>query len=215
MDFLPKDIAQYVELFTDKESALLQQINRETHTQVLNPRMLSGHLQGRLLAFFSQMIRPSYVLEVGTYTGYSALCLAEGLRPDGRLVTIEANEELAARIRRYFAASEWASQLELKIGAGLAIIPTLFEGIDLAFIDADKANYLAYYEAILPKIQTGGYLIADNVLWSGKVTEALTNRKLDKDTRALHAFNQHCLEDPRVEALLLPIRDGLMICRKK
>ncbi len=214
MDFLPKDIAEYSEYFTEAENDLLKQLNRDTHLKVLNSRMLSGHLQGRTLAMFSQMLQPQRILEIGTYTGYSALCLAEGLAPDGKLITLEANEELASFIQSYLTRSELKDKIELKIGQALDIIPTLNETFDLVFIDADKKNNANYYDIIFDKIRPGGYIIADNVLWSGKVTVALAGNKVDKDTQIIHDYNQKCLDDPRTETLLLPIRDGMMICRK-
>jgi caffeoyl-CoA O-methyltransferase len=211
MDFLPKEIAQYSEKLTEPEALLLQQLNRETHAKILSPRMLSGHLQGRVLAMFSQMMQPSRILEVGTYTGYATLCLAEGLTNDGKIISIEANEELESFTRSFFEKSVYHNKIDFRIGQALAIIPTLSETFDMVFIDADKANNANYFDIILPKVRQGGYIITDNVLWSGKVA----NEKMDKDTANIHAFNEKCLHDSRVEALLLPIRDGLMICRKK
>ncbi|MCS7028391.1 MAG: O-methyltransferase [Bacteroidia bacterium] len=212
MDFLPPEIEEYARQHTEPEPELLQQLNRETHAKVLYPRMLSGHFQGRLLSLISKMIRPKYILEIGTYTGYSALCLAEGLQPDGKLITIDINEELESICHRYFAQSKYHSQIELRIGDARAIIPQLNYPFDLVFIDADKENYLFYYEMLIPKLPKGAFILADNVLWSGKV---LNEEHKDKETQSLREFNTYLLKDIRVEKLLLPIRDGLMIIRVK
>ncbi len=211
MDFLPDDIARYVEEHTNPESELLKMINRETHAQVLMPRMLSGHVQGRFLAMISQFIRPNYVLEIGTYTGYSAICLAEGLEPDGKLITLDVNEELESRVRGYFHQSGLEAKIDYRIGDASKIIPSLDFMFDLVFIDADKENYATYYDLVFDKVNSGGVILADNVLWSGKVTQA----KIDKDTRALIEFNKKVNLDARVENLLLPLRDGIMMIRKK
>ncbi len=212
MEFIPPEINAYAEAHTTAEPKLLNRINRETHLEVLYPRMLSGHLQGRLLAMLARMINPAYIVEVGTYTGYSALCLAEGLRPGGKLITIEKNPELEKRVRSYLNASTLGKMVELRIGEAQEIIPTLPDGIDLAFIDADKVSYLKYYELLLDKLQPGGYLLADNVLWSGKVTD---ENARDADTVALQKFNNFVQADERVENVLLPVRDGLMMIRKR
>ncbi len=212
MEFIPPEINAYAEAHTTAEPELLNRINRETHLEVLYPRMLSGHLQGRLLAMLARMINPAYIVEVGTYTGYSALCLAEGLRPGGKLITIEKNPELEKRVRSYLNASTLGKMVELRIGEAQEIIPTLPDGIDLAFIDADKVSYLKYYELLLDKLQPGGYLLADNVLWSGKVTD---ENARDADTVALQKFNNFVQADERVENVLLPVRDGLMMIRKR
>jgi caffeoyl-CoA O-methyltransferase len=214
MEFLDTAISRYADAHTSPESKLLSKINRETHVEVLKPRMLSGHLQGRLLAMISQLMRPQRVLEIGTYTGYSALCLAEGLAEGGQLHTLEVNEELADRIRAYIAEAEMNDQVFLHVGEALQLIPTFEESWDLVFIDADKRNYCNYYELVLPRMRPGGLLLADNVLWSGKVV-ADTGKKPDKDTAALLEFNQRVQNDPRVENVLLPVRDGLMMVRKK
>jgi predicted O-methyltransferase YrrM len=174
--------------------------------------MLSGHLQGRFLSMVSKMVRPKYILEIGTYTGYSALCLAEGLQPDGKLVTIDINEELESMCRRYFSQSPYHQQIDLRIGDAKAIIPQLNYPFDLVFIDADKENYLFYYELLIPKLPSGAFILADNVLWSGKV---LDEQHKDKETQSLREFNTHILNDTRVEKLLLPVRDGVMIIRVK
>jgi predicted O-methyltransferase YrrM len=202
---------KYVCEHTANESDLLKKINRETHLEVLQPRMLSGHFQGRVLSMFSKMIRPERILEIGTYTGYSALCLAEGLKPNGKLVTIDINEELAARVRGYIAESSYAKQIDYLIGNAMELIPALNEKWDIVFIDADKHNYIQYYHLVFPMVKIGGYIIADNVLWSGKVIDL---SQKDKDTQLLRKYNLLNHEDERVEEVLLPIRDGLMIARK-
>jgi len=211
MDLLAPGLWRYAEANTTKPSALLEKIDRDTHAQIMKPRMLSGHLQGRLLSMISKMIQPRYVLEIGTYTGYSALCLAEGLKADGKLITIDINEELEERVRQYFSQSEYDKQIDFRIGNALEILPTLTEPFDLVFIDADKENYGAYYDLLVDKLRSGAVLLADNVLWSGKVLD----EKKDKDTRAIDAFNQHIQADPRVENVLIPVRDGIMLMRKR
>jgi predicted O-methyltransferase YrrM len=211
MKFIDPLLEKYVCEHTANESDLLKKINRETHLEVLQPRMLSGHLQGRVLSMFSKMIRPERILEIGTYTGYSALCLAEGLTPNGKLVTIDINEELAPRVRSYFSASGFSEQIDYKFGAAMELIPTLNEKWDIVFIDADKDNYINYYHLVFPMVKIGGYIIADNVLWSGKVIDPT---KYDKDTQLLREYNLLTHEDERVEEVLLPIRDGLMVSRK-
>ena len=212
MEFIAQELDQYCCAHTADENDLLKRVNRETHVEVLQPRMLSGHFQGRVLSMLSKMIQPQRILEIGTYTGYSALCMAEGLSTDGKLVTIDVNEELAQRVQGYFDASAFAKQINYIISPALDVIPTLNETWDLVFIDADKQNYIEYYELILPFVRSGGYVILDNVLWSGKVAEPDKN---DKDTVLLRKLNELIHEDERVEEVLLPIRDGLMIARKK
>jgi len=211
MEFLPDDIARYAAVHTSPESDLLKQISRDTHAQVMMPRMLSGHVQGRFLAMISQFIKPKYILEIGTYTGYSAICLAEGLAPDGKLITIDVNEELESRVRIYFQKADLEAKVDYRIGDATKIIPTLDVMFDLVFIDADKENYSLYYDLVFDKVKIGGAILADNVLWSGKVTQT----KMDKDTQALIEFNKKVYNDTRVEALLLPLRDGIMMLRKK
>lgn len=213
MEFIDPQLNNYAEQHTSPESELLQRINRETNLEVLMPRMLSGHLQGRILAMVSKMISPSYIVEIGTYTGYSALCMAEGLKEAGKLITIEYNEELQKRILGYFNESEYANLIDLRIGDAMAILPTLATGIDLVFIDADKTNYLNYYNLVFNKLNSGGYILADNVLWSGKVIEEVNPD--DADTIALKKFNTFVQQDERAENILLPVRDGLMLIRKK
>jgi caffeoyl-CoA O-methyltransferase len=215
MDFLPKNINDYSENHTSPESDLLAKLNRQTHAKILQARMLSGHLQGRVLSMFSQMIRPDRVLEIGTYTGYSALCLAEGLTVNGKIITIDINEELEDFTRSFFNESAFAEKIDYRIGDAAEIIPTLNETFDLVFIDADKVNYQKYYDLVFDKVKVGGYIISDNVLWSGKVADNQEDKKIDRDTQTLLDFNKMCHDDPRTENLLMPIRDGLMISRKK
>ena len=211
MEFIDPLLDKYICEHTANESELLKKINRETHLEVLQPRMLSGHFLGRVLSMFSKMIQPKRILEIGTYTGYSALCLAEGLVPNGKLITIDINEELEERVRGYFAESEYSSQIDYKIGAAMELIPTLNEKWDIVFIDADKDNYIKYYHLVFPMVKIGGYIIADNVLWSGKVIDSTKN---DKDTQLLREYNLLNHEDERVEEVLFPVRDGLMVARK-
>ncbi|MFT6855447.1 MAG: caffeoyl-CoA O-methyltransferase [Cyclobacteriaceae bacterium] len=211
MDFLPEAISTYSEQHTSDDSSLLHQITRETNLNVLKPRMLSGHLQGRVLSMISHMIAPKNILEIGTYTGYSALCMAEGLTNDGQLITIERNEELASKIQHYFNQSAYTSKLHLKIGDAREIIPSLHQTWDLIFIDADKASYQTYFNLTIDHVRSGGFILIDNVLWSGKVAETDKN---DKATLSMRAFNDAMHKDQRVENVLLPIRDGIMILRK-
>lgn len=213
MEFIDIALSEYCESHTKQESDLLKQLNRETHLKVSQPRMLSGHLQGRFLSFISKLVQPKLILEIGTYTGYSALCLAEGLLKEGKLITIDPNEETNHFARQYFNQSNCSKQIEIIEGQALDIIPTLENNIDLVFIDADKKNYLNYYKSVIDKVKNSGLIIADNVLWSGKViTDAIEN---DRETKAIHEFNNFTSNDERVESLLLPVRDGLMILRKK
>jgi len=212
MNFLDPQIEQYAEAHTSPESPLLEQIRRDTYLEVLQPRMLSGHLQGRALSMLSKMICPNSILEIGTYTGYSALCLAEGLTDDGVLITIDKNIELVDRVNAYFSKSEFASKIKMIQGNALSILPKLEQKWDLIFIDADKENYQKYYDMTFPNLNSGGYIIADNVLWSGKVIDPDEN---DADTLALKSFNKALIDDSRVEVLLLPLRDGLTVLRKK
>ncbi|MBD2755985.1 O-methyltransferase [Spirosoma validum] len=212
MDFLPHDISTYAETYTSPESALLYQLNRNTRARVMAPRMLSGHIQGRFLSMISWMIRPRRILEIGTYTGYSALCLAEGLSDDGQLITIDQNEELEAFARSYWLESPLNSKIDFRIGVAATIIQTLDETFDLVFIDADKRNYSLYFDLIFDKVRSGGFILADNVLWSGKVVEPV--KPADLDTIAVQAFNQKVQDDSRVENVLLPVRDGIMVVRK-
>jgi caffeoyl-CoA O-methyltransferase len=209
VEFIDQKLADYSSAHTTPESPLLRKINRDTHANVLKPRMLSGHLQGRLLSMISHMIKPASILEVGTYTGYSAICLAEGLKPGGKLITIDRNEELESKLRSYFKEADLEDTIDLRIGNALQIIPTLNTTFDLVFIDADKENNANYFDLVIDNVATGGYILADNVLWSGKVID-----QTDKDTRAVIAFNDKVHNDPRVENVLLPVRDGIMMMRK-
>lgn len=213
MDFLPANINAYAEASTSPESELLYQLNRNTHAQIMAPRMLSGHMQGRFLSMISWMIRPRRVLEIGTYTGYSALCLAEGLADDGLLITIDHNEEIEAFARSYWQKSPLNDKIDFRLGSALDIIPTLNETFDLVFIDADKRNNSAYFDLIFDKVRPGGFILADNVLWSGKVVELV--KPSDLDTQAVLAFNEKVQNDSRVENVLLPVRDGIMMMRKR
>jgi predicted O-methyltransferase YrrM len=214
MDFTDAGISEYAENHTSPETDLQQKLNRDTYANVLIPRMLSGHLQGRVLSMFSKMTRPKTILEIGTYTGYSALCLAEGLADGGTLITIDKNEELEDMVRKYFAASEHSTQIDFRVGDAMEIIPALDETLDFVFIDADKENYSNYYDMVIGKMPSGGIIVADNVLWSGKVIDA---NQLEKDfeTRELDKFNKKIMADERVENVLMPIRDGIMVVRKK
>lgn len=211
MDFLPEEINDYVERHSQPEPELLQQLHRETWQKVLAPRMLSGHLQGRVLSMLSKLIAPKHILEIGTYTGYSALCLAEGMQPDGSLHTIDINEELHDLQRKYFDASPYGDRIVQHTGDARDIIPRLNADFDLVFIDADKRNYPAYLNLLLPTLKPGAVLLSDNVLWSGKVLQPL--QEDDEDTKALLDYNQLLNNHPRLETVILPIRDGLTVSR--
>lgn len=213
MDFLADELLQYVEAHTESESAVLQKVNRDTHAYMLSPRMLSGHLQGRLLSMLAHMLRPKYILEIGTYTGYSALSMAEALTTDGKLITIDVNEELEDRVRSFLALSPLSQRIQYVVGDAATIIPTLDHIFDLVFIDADKMSYSKYFDLVIDKVRTGGIILADNVLWSGKVLEQDID-SADKDTKAILEFNKKVHDDPRVSNVLLPVRDGIMMLRK-
>ncbi len=213
MEFISKDLSDYCENNTSPESEVLAKLNRETHLKVVSPRMLSGHLQGRFLSFISKLQQPKLIVEIGTYTGYSALCLAEGLHPEGKLISIDVNEETSSFAKSFIVKTEYANQIELVLADATEYVTTINEPIDLVFIDADKKNYLNYYHLIIDNIKSGGLIIADNVLWSGKIT--VPEKDMDRETLALHQFNQFVQQDNRVENMLLPIRDGLMVVRKK
>jgi len=213
MDIISQKITDYAEAHTTPESAALKNLNRETNAKVLMPRMLSGHLQGRVLSMFSHMIQPKRILEIGTYTGYSAICLSEGLVEGGILHTIDINEELKPMALNYFKLSGCEQKIKLHTGNALQVVPSLNETWDIVFIDADKKNYSAYYDMVIPRMRKGGFIIADNVLWSGKVLE--NPGDMDGDTKAISDFNLKILSDNRVESVLLPIRDGLFIARTK
>ncbi|MEQ9187452.1 MAG: class I SAM-dependent methyltransferase [Cryomorphaceae bacterium] len=212
MDFLPEKIEAYANRFTATEPPLLHELNRYTHTNVLQPRMLAGHLQGRIIAMLSKMIQPKKVLEIGTYTGYSALCWAEGLGPSGRIDTIEIDDELEPKIQGFFDRSSYKESIQLHIGNALDIIDDLSDDYDIVFMDADKVNYPNYLKKVFGKVRLGGYIIADNVLWSGKVTMAPA--EMDDDTRALYEYAIQVQSDVRLEQVLLPVRDGLLIAKK-
>lgn len=211
MHFISPQLEDYVAGHSQQEPELLAQLNRETHLKIMQPRMLSGHLQGRVLAMLSKLISPTAILEIGTYTGYATLCLAEGLAPGGTIDTLDNNEELFDFQRKYFDRSPWGAQIHQHLGQALDIIPTLDKTFDLVFIDADKENYPNYYELIVPKMRKGGIILSDNVLWSGKVLEDV--KPNDKSTLTLLEYNKRLARDPRVETVLLPIRDGLTVSR--
>ena len=213
MNFLPEAIDDYVVSHSQNEPELLQQLNKETWQKILNPRMLSGAFQGRVLAMISKLIHPENILEIGTYTGYSALCLAEGMQKSGTLFTIDKNEELESFSKKYFDKSDYKNQIKQLEGNALEIIPTIDKKFDLVFIDADKANYTNYFNLIIDKMNKGGVILSDNVLWSGKVIEKLNPK--DVDTKALISYNKLLNSDDRIETVLLPIRDGLTISRVK
>jgi caffeoyl-CoA O-methyltransferase len=213
MEFISPELSSYCEAHSSEESEVLKKLNRETHLKVVSPRMLSGHLQGRFLSFISKLQRPDLIVEIGTYTGYSALCLAEGLSKTGRLISIDVNEETSAFAKSFIQQTDYASKIELVLADAKDYIPTITGMIDLAFIDADKKNYLNYFHLVIDKLKPGGLIIADNVLWSGKIT--MPESAMDRETLALHEFNNFVQNDARVENILLPVRDGLMVIRKK
>jgi predicted O-methyltransferase YrrM len=211
MHFISQELEDYIEKHSEKEPDLLAALNKETYQKILLPRMLSGHFQGRVLSMLSKLIRPVNILEIGTFTGYAALCLCEGMQENGQLHTIDIKEELETIQRKYFDKSPWGSQIFQHLGEAIDIIPTLELKFDLVFIDADKENYLNYFELILPKMNKGGIILSDNVLWSGKVLEPL--QKNDSSTKVLLEYNELLKNDTRVETVLLPIRDGLTVSR--
>lgn len=211
MHFISEELDQYVSEHSQAEPKLLAQLNKETHQKILQPRMLSGHFQGRVLSMLSKIIRPKHILEIGTYTGYAALCLAEGMQENGTLDTIDINEELVTIQNKYFEASPWKDQISSHLGDALEIIPKLNKKFDLVFIDADKENYINYFHLIVPMMNKGGIILSDNVLWSGKVLEPISEK--DTSTKILVEYNKLINEDDRVETVLLPIRDGLTVTR--
>lgn len=211
MHFISDELDKYITDNSQAEPELLAQLNRETHQKILQPRMLSGHFQGRVLSMLSKIINPTTILEIGTYTGYATLCMAEGLAPNGIIHTIEVNDELEAFQKKYFDQSKYSNNIKQHIGDAQKIIPTIESKFDLVFIDADKVNYSNYYDLILPKMNRGGIILSDNVLWSGKVIEPV--KENDKATKAILAYNTKINQDPRVETVLLPIRDGLTVTR--
>ena len=210
MEFIDEGIEEYARLHTEPENDLLKELVRETHAMVLQPRMLSGHLQGRFLSFIAKVYQPSLILEIGTYTGYSALCMAEGLKQGGRLITIDVNEELETFTRSFFDRSAYKEQIDYRIADAAHEIPRIEGPIDMVFIDADKRNYALYFDLVIDKMRSGGLILVDNVLWSGKIIEEAAR---DKSTQALRDFNTKVANDSRVEPLLLPIRDGLFLLR--
>jgi predicted O-methyltransferase YrrM len=213
MEIIHEKIQAYCDAHTTSENNLLRELNRDTHANVLQPRMISGHFQGRLLSMISHMIKPKMILEIGTYTGYSALCLAEGLTEGGKLITIDVNPEREEMVNNYIDSAGLKNKVQHIIGDAYNIILSLSGTFDLVFIDADKPSYPKYYELILNKLKPGGYILIDNVLWSGKVVNENDIEK-DKDTQILNSLNKIIVNDPRVENILLPIRDGLMLVRK-
>ncbi|MBI2258073.1 MAG: class I SAM-dependent methyltransferase [Flavobacteriia bacterium] len=214
MNFLDEKLENYTQTHSDIEPELLKKINRETNLHVLKPRMLSGHFQGRLLSMISKMCSPKNILEIGTYTGYSALCLAEGLQKEGQITTIDNNKELESRVRSYFNESEYSKKINYIVEDALITLNKIDLSIfNLVFIDADKTNYLNYYQILMDQLQTGAIILADNVLWSGKVLDNI--KENDEETRNLRAYNETIQNDDRVENILLPIRDGIMLCRVK
>lgn len=213
MHFLSEELENYAAQHTEDEPLLLQELNKRTHLNVLQPRMISGHFQGRFLSLLSKMVQPSTILEIGTYTGYATLCLAEGLHPEGVLHTIDIKEELTDLQREFFDRSGYGNQIVQHLGKAADIIPALDTTFDLVFIDADKQNYAHYFDLVIEKMNRGGIILSDNVLWSGKVVEEVKHN--DKHTQALMAYNQKIKDDPRVETVLLPIRDGITLSRVK
>ena len=211
MHFISQELEDYIEQHSEQEPQHLAALNKETYQKILLPRMLSGHFQGRVLSMLSKLIRPVNVLEIGTYTGYSALCLCEGMQENGQLHTIDIKEELVDFQRKHFDKSPWGNQIVQHLGEAIDIIPGLDLKFDLIFIDADKENYINYFEMIVPKMNKGGIILSDNVLWSGKVLEPL--QKNDLSTKILLEYNQLLNNDARVETVLLPIRDGLTVSR--
>jgi O-methyltransferase family protein len=213
MHFLSEELENYAAQHTEDEPLLLQELNKRTHLNVLQPRMISGHFQGRFLSLLSKMVQPRTILEIGTYTGYATLCLAEGLHPEGVLHTIDIKEELTDLQREFFDRSGYGSQIVQHLGKAADIIPSLNTTFDLVFIDADKQNYAHYFDLVIEKMNRGGIILSDNVLWSGKVVEEVKHN--DKHTQALMVYNQKIKDDPRVETVLLPIRDGITLSRVK
>lgn len=212
MNLLPDLLEKYVEDHTTKEYEVLQKLNRETHAKVLMPQMISGHVQGRFLSMMSKMIQPKQVLEIGTFTGYSTICLSEGLKEGGMIHTIDINEELTQMVKKYVKEAGAEKKVKTYTGNALDIIPTIKETFDLVFIDADKSNYCNYYTMVFDKVRTGGYILADNVLWSGKVVEPV--KKSDEETRGIIEYSNMVIQDKRAESVLVPIRDGVLISRK-
>ncbi len=212
MEFLPKEIESYCDNHTSPENEVLKNLNRHTHLNVMQPRMLSGHFQGRFLSMLSNMIKPKYILEIGTYTAYAAICLAEGLPENGKLITIDNNEELQDLVHDQIKKGNFEDKIIPILGNAMDILPTLNYDFDMVFIDADKSNYINYYNMLIDKLKPGAYIIADNMLWSGKIL--MDSEKMDLDTLTIHQYNEMLMSDNRVEQILLPIRDGLSVARK-
>ena len=210
MDFLPENIQKYISDISQSESPILKELNRYTNSKVILPRMLSGHVQGRFLSMISKLVNPEIIVEVGTYTGYSCLCLAEGLKKNGKIITIEKDEEFASIAKKFFDRFKYKEKISLLIEDATTAIENISEKIDLAFIDADKVNYTKYYDMLFPKLKNGGLIVADNVLWSGKVTQKV----IDDETQSIKNFNIKVKNDERVENLIVGIRDGIMVCQK-
>ncbi|SMC85885.1 O-methyltransferase [Moheibacter sediminis] len=213
MEILSDELEKYISQHTTAESEILARLRKETFLRTTQPQMLSGAYQGRLLSLISKMINPKNILEIGTFTGYATLCLAEGLQKDGKIITIDRNEELMYIPQKYFEESEFSNQIEMKIGNALDILDELEDNFNLVFIDADKSNYINYYNKIIDKMNSGGVILADNVLWYGKVMEE--TKANDKDTLILKEFNEMLVSDSRIEVVLLPVRDGISLIRKK
>lgn len=213
MEFISEELSRYCLLHSDAEDELLKEVARQTNLKTLQPRMLSGHLQGNFLTLLSRLVQPKYILEIGTFTGYSALCLVKGLQPGGKLITLDNNPETSLLARDFFARSPRHGQIELILGNAADAIRKMNTSFDLVFIDADKKNYALYYDLVFDKLSPGGLIVADNVLWSGKVLDLEKNK--DADTLAIDQFNKKVAADPRVEKMLLPLRDGLSLIRKK
>jgi predicted O-methyltransferase YrrM len=213
MGFISEELNTYCIQHSDVEDELLKELNRQTHLKTTQPRMLSGHLQGAFLSFISQFIKPNYILEIGTFTGYSALCLAKGLTEKGKLITIDINPETAILAKAFFDKSIYKNKIDFRLENAVTLVPQLPNSIDLVFIDADKRNYSTYYDLVFDKLNSGGLIMADNVLWSGRILDLTANT--DRDTLALQAFNEKITKDNRVEKVMLPLRDGITLIRKK
>lgn len=209
-NIVPAEIEKYIMEYSSAETKNLADLNRETFVKAMMPQMLSGQVQGKFLEFISRMINPQYILEIGTYTGYSAICLAKGLRSAGKLITIDINEELTPMVKKYITLEKLEDKIEVLTGNAIQIIPTLTQQFDLVFIDADKNNYANYFDLVIEKVRPGGWILADNVLWSGKII----SQNMDKDTLAIDSYNKKIQQDPRVENVIISIRDGISIARK-
>ncbi|MBK7566656.1 MAG: class I SAM-dependent methyltransferase [Bacteroidetes bacterium] len=209
-NIVPAEIEKYITEHSSTETKNLADLNRETFVKVMMPQMLSGQVQGKFLEFISRMINPEYILEIGTYTGYSAICLAKGLKSAGKLITLDINEELTPMVKKYIALEKLEDKIEVLTGNAIQIIPTLTQQFDLVFIDADKNNYANYFDLVIEKVRPGGWILADNVLWSGKIIA----QNMDKDTLAIDSYNKKIQQDPRVENVIISIRDGISIARK-